>query len=393
MNRSAGLHHLELFLPRAGLDYATQRNFDFGTGKHAHVSCLSSWISRRLVCEVEILETIIRVHGREKAEKFIQEVFWRGYFKGWLERRPDVWRNYCIDRDELSEKYEVEIQTSHITNTNVHIFNEWAKELFETGYLHNHARMWFASIWIFTLKLPWQLGADLFLRYLKDGDPASNTLSWRWVAGLHTVGKNYAATVPNIEKFAGHRFGGVTDVLTQNPDPITEPFPVQSPQDLEPNIEFSENKKYCLLLTEADCTPDWCLPVRTRPIEIATLNLARLRSPHDVSDTIIQAERHALEDTVQRLGLSAYQLDHPQPGAISEWVRTTGADTILTPYVPQGWVRDYLQNERPFLDAIGVDIVMPRRKYDDLVWQHSTAGFFKVKKQIPNILKSLDIMS
>jgi deoxyribodipyrimidine photo-lyase len=65
------------------------------------------------------------------------------------------------------------------------------QELVETGYLHNHARMWFASIWIFTLRLPWELGADFFLRHLLDGDAASNTLSWRWVAGLHTKGKHY----------------------------------------------------------------------------------------------------------------------------------------------------------------------------------------------------------
>ena len=51
--------------------------------------------------------------------------------------------------------------------------------------------MWFASIWIFTLKLPWQLGADFFMQNLLDGDPASNTLSWRWSAGIHTKGKNY----------------------------------------------------------------------------------------------------------------------------------------------------------------------------------------------------------
>ena len=56
----------------------------------------------------------------------------------------------------------------------------------EDGYLLNHVRMWFASIWIFTFNLPWQLGANFFMENLLDGDPASNTLSWRWVAGLQT---------------------------------------------------------------------------------------------------------------------------------------------------------------------------------------------------------------
>jgi deoxyribodipyrimidine photo-lyase len=68
--------------------------------------------------------------------------------------------------------------------TGIACFDQWTGELLETGYLHNHARVWFSSIWIFTLRLPWKLGADFFIRFLNDGDSASNTLSWRWVAGL-----------------------------------------------------------------------------------------------------------------------------------------------------------------------------------------------------------------
>ena len=60
--------------------------------------------------------------------------------------------------------------------------------------------MWFASIWIFTLRLPWELGANFFYDHLLDADPASNTLSWRWVTGLQTQGKIYLATENNIEK-------------------------------------------------------------------------------------------------------------------------------------------------------------------------------------------------
>ncbi|WP_238189582.1 FAD-binding domain-containing protein [Methylobacterium frigidaeris] len=65
--------------------------------------------------------------------------------------------------------------------------------------------MWFASIWIFSLRLPWELGAEFFLRRLLDGDPASNTLSWRWVAGLHTRGRPYLARRDNIRDFTEGR--------------------------------------------------------------------------------------------------------------------------------------------------------------------------------------------
>ena len=66
--------------------------------------------------------------------------------------------------------------------------------------------MWFASIWIFTLNLPWQLGANFFMKHLYDGDAASNTLSWRWVAGLQTIGKHQVATSSNISKFTNGKY-------------------------------------------------------------------------------------------------------------------------------------------------------------------------------------------
>ena len=66
--------------------------------------------------------------------------------------------------------------------------------------------MWFASIWIHYFGLPWQLGAQLFYNHLLDADIASNTLSWRWVAGLQTSGKKYIANRENIMKFSLSRF-------------------------------------------------------------------------------------------------------------------------------------------------------------------------------------------
>ena len=76
-----------------------------------------------------------------------------------------------------------------------------ARELIQTGYLHNHARMWWASFWIHAEGLPWELGADVFFRHLLDADPASNTLSWRWVAGLQTAGKTYLVRLSNLQKY------------------------------------------------------------------------------------------------------------------------------------------------------------------------------------------------
>ena len=93
--------------------------------------------------------------------------------------------------------------------------------------------MWFASIWIFTLKLPWQLGAKFFLENLKDGDASSNTLSWKWVAGLQTKGKNYLANSRNIEKFTNNRYSNIPLVDTAFPKnelffPLIQKLPKKS---------------------------------------------------------------------------------------------------------------------------------------------------------------------
>ena len=107
-------------------------------------------------------------------------------------------------------------------------------ELKKTGYLHNHTRMWFSSIWIFTLDLPWQLG-EFFMKALKDGDPASNTLSWRWTAGLQTKGKNYVAQEWNIKKFTNQRYEKIK--LNENAIPL-----VSDKEYVQINPEFNNGE-------------------------------------------------------------------------------------------------------------------------------------------------------
>ena len=104
------------------------------------------------------------------------------------------------------KKKKKRFQRAIEATSGIECFDDWVKELIKYGYLHNHSRMWFASIWVHTLNLPWELGANFFLTHLLDADPASNTLSWRWVAGLHTEGKVYLANEDNIKKFTKERY-------------------------------------------------------------------------------------------------------------------------------------------------------------------------------------------
>ena len=157
-----------------------------------------------------MVEAALRKYPFRVVEKFLQEVLWRGYWKGWLEMRPQVWDRYGASSDRLAGAGDPEVAEGRSRSG---IMNHFARELLETGYLHNHARMWWASYWVHHCGLPWELGAQHFFRHLLDADPASNTLGWRWVAGEQTRGKTYLATAGNILKFCApellERAGGV----------------------------------------------------------------------------------------------------------------------------------------------------------------------------------------
>ncbi len=220
-NRSLAVEALKAFLPRVPR-YGFERNFD--RPGHAEVSRLSSWIRYRVLSEEECIHGVLSAHPFSVAEKFVQELMWRTYWKGWLELRPGVWTRYLAQLESLKVERANCPQYHSATRgqTGLSFFDDWVSELVATGYLHNHTRMWFASVWIFTLKLPWQLGAEFMYRHLLDGDPASNTLSWRWVGGLQTKGKIYVARPDNIAKYSEGRWSPKDSELNLNPEPLPQ---------------------------------------------------------------------------------------------------------------------------------------------------------------------------
>ncbi len=227
-SREHALKRLADYVPHAGHTYGAKRNFDLGVGQHRFVSRLSPYIRHRLISEQEVVAAVLRAHSASAADKFIQEVCWRTYWKGWLEQRPQVWADYLADLDDVraglrtDDALAAELAAAERGDTGIACFDAWARELGGTSYLHNHARMWFASQRIFTLRLQWVLGADFFYRHLLDGDPASNTLSWRWVAGLHTRGKPYLARADNISTYTQGRFTPVRNDLAPFASPLSD---------------------------------------------------------------------------------------------------------------------------------------------------------------------------
>ncbi len=396
-SRDAGLAAMAAFVPAMGKRYANGRNYDHGPGAHKAVSQLSPYIRRRLVTEQEVVAAAIAAHGADKAEKFVQEVIWRSYFKGWLERRPQVWDSYrhglqadlaMLDRDR---KLRRDVERAMDGQTGIACFDAWATELVDTGYLHNHARMWFASIWIFTLGLPWRLGADFFYRHLLDGDAASNTLGWRWVAGLHTRGKPYPARADNIHTFTNGRFNprahDLADV-TQGLE-ATEPDGLPSVLALRDVVAPKAGVPTGLLLTDEDCgIADFDLAgldIRA----CATLATSHLRSPLPVADLVTRFEAGALADTAARAGQSPVTLRADHPDALVKWAAAAGVTQIVTPYVTRGATYDWMAEAKPYLQAKGITLAEWRRDWDAAIWPHATAGFFKVKQQIPRLIGDL----
>ena len=398
-SRSAGLERLAAFVAQSLTHYSKSRNFDFGPGRRNNVSLLSPYISHRLVLEQEVLAATLEQHSLAVADKFVQEVFWRGYFKGWLEHRPDVWTDYrasvtaLLKTLESDEKLLHRYSTAVNGKTGIECFDAWARELTETGYLHNHARMWFASIWIFTLRLPWQLGADFFYRHLLDGDPASNTLSWRWVGGLHTPGKTYLASSSNIARYTDNRFDPKGQLAQQAPA-IEEArvFPIR---ELPPEQSAPIDKAFGLLITEEDASPE-TLAMHSRPRSVLGIVAPSRRSPLPVGSTVedfaTAAVTDALRRTTQHCAVDGqFAATEDWSNLLLDWATQHDCRTVVTAYAPVGPVAELLDSARVQLQDHGIELVQISRPYDRVTWPHAKRGYFKLREMIPTLLETLGV--
>ena len=380
-NRAAALQQLDGFVAKAGSTYARQRNFDFGPGKHGKVSQLSPCVRHRLTLEDEIVRAVLAEHDLTSAEKFIQEVFWRGYFKGWLEHRPEVWRYYKQDVVTLFDALEKNagLATAYdeaVTGrTGIECFDAWAQELVETGYLHNHARMWFASIWIFTLKLPWQLGADFFYRHLLDGDPASNTCSWRWVGGLHTIGKTYLARASNIEKFTAGRFNPVSQLAADAPAlKDARPVSMTGPAFSEPDLG---GRRIGLVVTEEDCQPESLgVPSLAAILALTDTTERSIRPLGEVAKAFAPAAVNDAGDrAAQAFDGPVERFDEADWAAkLKDWSGQHGLEAVVTARLPLGPVQKRL---RQACRTAELELIEVTRPYDQAVWPHAKMGFFR----------------
>ena len=385
-------------MPRAARAYAEGRNTDIydpalGPEARTNVSMLSRYLRYRLVSEREVVAAVIERHGAGAAEKFIQEVLWRTYWKGWLELRPEVWARFVAERDatlaDAKGGLTRAVGQAEAGATGIEGFDDWARELVATGYMHNHARMWFASIWIFTLRLPWVLGADFFLRHLYDADPASNTLSWRWVAGLQTRGKTYLATADNIARYTEGRYRPTG--LATRAQALDEP-PLPKPRALpDVGTEIAPGRAAApalLLVSGEDLSPETLFEAGAGVRAVVVARGAGAAWPF--GDKARAFLDDAADDAAARarahFGCPASVVDGLEAEGIVAAARAAGVRDVVTATAPVGPVADALAALDAALPAAGLALTRRRREWDERFWPYATKGYFAFKERIADAL-------
>ncbi len=371
ISRDGALKQLDAFINSELANYSFKRNFDFGPKDKSNVSCLSPYISHRLITEYEVAKTVLAKFPYQKVEKYIQEIFWRVYWKGWLELRPQVWTDFLEDLKELKEddNYKKAINGE----TQIKCFNDWVKELKENNYLHNHTRMWFASIWIFTLNLPWQKGAEFFMKHLYDGDAASNTLSWRWVAGLQTKGKHYVAQSWNISKFTNNKYKNVK--LNENASPITDRREYKL-SSLEINKEDLESDT--LIFFESEQNIETLNLKDYRNIYCVFLNNEKRKIKFD--EKVINFKKKIIEDQVNRFS-NIKIIDEINFDKYTNEIKDL--DVI---YPSIGENLSFLKSIKK-KNNLNYNFIV--RDGDEFCWQFSNKGYFNFKSNIPKIIQKI----
>ncbi|MDC3222770.1 DNA photolyase [Candidatus Pelagibacter sp.] len=371
-SRAKAVDQLNNFIEQNLTDYSKLRNFDFGPDNRSNISCLSPYITHGIINELEVVDRSLKKFSFAKNEKFIQEVLWRVYWKGWLELRPNVWSDYLIELGKVKDEFKNnKIYLDAIEGkTNVDCFNQWVIELKENNYLHNHTRMWFASIWIFTLELPWQLGAEFFMQHLFDGDAASNTLGWRWVAGVQTQGKHYLASEWNINKFTNNRFKNIK--LNENAPPIfsDKTYSINKKDFLNP--EILENQT--LLIFENNTTFEFS-DFKEQKFKKILLVSNETNRVIELSEKVLKFKADLLEDQKIRLGEKSINCETIN---INDLKNITEEVYALYPTVGENL--DFIQNNQL------KNIKFLYRKLDQFSWQYCNKGFFNFKNYIPKII-------
>ena len=351
--------------------YSSKRNFDLGR-PHKDVSKLSPYLRRRLITENEVLHIALKKNTPLSLEKFIQEIFWRTYWRGWLEMRPDVYQDYENANNEKDFPGK----------TGIKCFDHWTEELMDTGYLHNHARMWYASIWIFTLRKSWFSGANFFKDHLLDWCPASNTLGWRWVAGLQTRGKMYSAKADNIKLFTNNRFFPKGE-LNESPffdESMWKTYESSNNIPYE-NQNLPTDESIGLIINKNDLTLNRYLSEKQINFEGCIFHDPEYQNS---KSALVQKFESGLIDQLC-LELKNFHFCRSKK-ALTSWAKSKKLKCLIFPFETVGnkyFMENNFINE---LRSQNIEAIFYMRDWDRYAFPHANKGFFPFKKNISDLL-------
>ncbi len=396
--RAEALEQWRLFLPKIGRYAAVRNQVMVG---HGNVSQLSPAVRCRLITEDELVADSLGRYRFASVEKWLQEVCWRRYWKGWLELRPGAWHDWRGRVEGWMEKEDAVSRRAEKVmagRSGVAVMDGFARELVETGYLHNHARMWWASFWVHVERLPWELGAAFFFRHLLDADAASNTLSWRWVAGLQTPGKTYLVRRSNLEKcmdeipdatglerledgrieaWQGHETADLTVM------------PVESGQ----GHEQVKGRRVGLWLHEEDLSVEFSAELaELKPVAVAAwwaelggelLGASDLRRAHRARAMADAASRAAAHYGVE---VAEGEVDDLAVGLV-EWVRREKVEVLVAMRPCVGLLGDTVGRIEQAMKELGVEVLWQRRASDERLWPLAKRGFFPFWEKLSKDLR------
>ncbi len=168
-----------------------------------HVTMLSPYISRGFITIADIRRRVlVRGYQPYQIEQFLKELAWREFFLR-------VWEWLGTDRMMVDIRFD---QTDVLTTampdalvsgaTGIEAIDLAIQELYETGYMHNHLRMYIAGMACNMSGAHWRTPSKWMYYHLLDWDLASNTCSWQWNAGAFSS-KKYIAIQTNINEYTG----------------------------------------------------------------------------------------------------------------------------------------------------------------------------------------------
>jgi deoxyribodipyrimidine photo-lyase len=209
-------------------EYARTRNHLDGA-----VSRLSPYITHGLLTLPEVLDGVLQRHpGLPVQHKWVYELGWREYFHHVWHHEGDGILQSLHEGPLPGRAYARELPADlREARTGVPVADQAVRELYTTGWLHNHARMWLASYAVHIRKVHWRAGADWMFGHLLDGDLASNHLSWQWVAGTGSH-KPYLFNAENVARYAPPAWHSPGTVVDQGYDALERiAFSARAPVD------------------------------------------------------------------------------------------------------------------------------------------------------------------